>query len=573
MQVYVNGRGIRLDKQHYLGQGGEGAVYARGTTAYKIYTDPKKMIPVAKIQELSVLQDKRIVKPETVITDQKGHPIGYTMFCVKGGYALCQIFPRSFRERNGLDISQITNLVRELQEGVHHVHQAKILLVDLNEMNFLVSKKFDKIFFIDADSYQTRSFPATALMESIRDRHMKGQHAFTELTDWFAFGIVSFQMFCGIHPYKGKHQQLKGLDARMNANVSVFNSSVHVPKAAYPVTVIPTGYRDWYRAVFEDGKRVPPPVQPGMVMVIVPDLRKVVGTNLLDIVEVYAYGDDDCRVRGVYDLGQHTTVVTDAQVWLNGHSIPERGRFVKAVAYSTRSNKAVSVIELDRETPTGGGLRLHNLTDRKDIPFLLKPSDMMAYDGRVYLKVHDKVHELVLTDVGSDIVATTKLAVTVLENATQMFPGVVLQNLLGSMHVSLFPKSGMTMQVMVKELNGCRVVDARYDRGVLMVIGEKRGQYNRLVFRFDDAHKTYDLRMVKNITPSGLNFVVLDSGVAICMNEDEKLEMFLAQKDHPKLSYVEDPVLGGDMTLVRVKGQLHFYRGNKLYRMSMKKSS
>ena len=54
-------------------------------------------------------------------------------------------------------------------------------------------------------------------------------------------------------------------------------------------------------------------------------------------------------------------------------------------------------------------------------------------------------------------------------------------------------------------------------------------------------------------------------------DEDEKLEMFLNTKDHPKLSYLEDPILGGDMMLARVKGQLHFYRGSKLYQMSMKK--
>jgi len=562
MQVYVNGQAVQLDKRNYLGQGGEGAVYARGSTAYKIYADRKKMIPVAKIQELSVLKDKRIVKPVDVLTNAKGLPIGYTMACVKGGYALCQLFPRAFRERNGLDLGQITHLVRELQEGVHHVHQSKILLVDLNEMNFLVDKKFDEIFFIDADSYQTKSFPATALMESIRDRHMKGSRGFTTLTDWFAFSVVSFQMFCGIHPFKGKHKQLKGLDARMIANVSVFNSSVRVPKAAYPVSVIPSEYRDWYRAVFEDGKRVAPPVQSGMVMVLVPDLREIIGTNLLDIIEVSSYSDDKCVIRGVWDFGQHTAVVTDNFVWLNGHPIPEAGTAVTSIAYSPRRSKAVSV------TRTSRGAKLYNLTDRQGIAFPLEPSDMMAYDGRVYMRVRDNVYELVLVDMGADVVATTQLAATVLENATQMFSGVVIQDMLGTMVVTVFPKSGVTHQILPDELKGYRVVDARYDRGVLMVIGEKKGQYDRLVFRFEDV--LYDVRVVEDITPSGLNFVVLDSGVTVCLNEDEKLEVFKADRRSNKLSYLEDPVLGGDMLLARVKGQLHFYRGNKLYQMSMK---
>jgi len=562
MQIYVNGQAVRLDKRHYLGQGGEGAVYARGSTAYKIYADRKKMIPVAKIQELSALTDKRVVKPLEVITNAKGTPVGYTMALVRGGYALCQLFPRAFREREGLDLAQITHLVRELQEGVGHVHQAKILIVDLNEMNFLVSKSFEEIRFIDVDSYQTKSFPATALMESVRDRHMKGPLAFTELTDWFAFGVVSFQMFCGIHPFKGKHKQLKGLDARMKANVSVFSSSVRVPKAAYPVTVIPSEYRDWYRAVFEDGKRAAPPVAPGMVMVLVPDLREIVGTDLLDIVEVGSYGGEKCVVRSVWGFGQHVTVVTDDLVWLNGHSIPEAGMSVDAVAYSPARNKAVSVEKTSR------GVKLYNLTDRRGVAFSLEASDLMAYDGRVYMRVRDSVYELVLADMGADLVATTRLACTVMENSTQMFPGVVIQDMLDTMVVSVFPRSGITVQLLPDELKGYRIVDARYDRGVLMVVGEKQGQYDRLVFRFEDAE--YDVRVVENITPAGLNFVVLDSGVAVCLNEDEKLEMFKADHRSRKLSYLEDPVLGGDMMLARVKGQLHFYRGNKLYKMSMK---
>ena len=562
MQVYVDGGGVRLDKRHYIGQGGEGAVYARGSTAYKIYTDVKKMIPVGKISELATIQDQRIIRPLKVITNKRGKPIGYTMTYVKAAYTLCQLFPRVFRDREGLDIQAVVHLVREMQEGVNNIHTAGVLVVDLNEMNFLVSKNFDDLFFIDADSYQTKSFKATALMESIRDRHTG---VFSRLTDWFAFGIVSFQLFCGIHPYKGKHKSLKGLDARMRANVSVFDASVRVPKAAYPVDVIPTLYRDWYQAVFADGKRVAPPTQTGAVVVVVPDLRTIIGTQLLDIVEVAVYGHDSFTVQNVWGFGQHVTAIAGSFVWLNGHLVPDTGMNVEAVVYSPRRNKAVSV----GKTSVGDVL-LYNLTDRVMIAFSLRPSDMMAYAGRLYLKVRDNIHELILTDTGAQVIATTRLAATVMENATQLFPGVVLQNMLGAVHASLFPKSGTTMQVALKELDAYRVVEAKYDRGVLMVVGEKQGQYDRLVFRFDTTHKQYDLRIVEDITPTGLNFVTLDSGVVVCMNEDEQLEMFRSEKDHAKLSYLKDPVLGGDMRLARVAGQLHFYRGNKLYSIRMK---
>ncbi len=100
----------------------------------------------------------------------------------------------------------------------------------------------------------------------------------------------------------------------------------------------------------------------------------------------------------------------------------------------------------------------------------------------------------------------------------------------------------------------------------------KNGKYDRIIFRFDTDHRTYDIRVVEDITPSGLNFVVLDSKVAVCLNEEERLEVFRAdEKGSTKLTYVDDPVLGGDMTLVRKEGKLAFYRGDTIYSMSLRK--
>ncbi len=75
---------------------------------------------------------------------------------------------------------------------------------------------------------------------------------------------------------------------------------------------------------------------------------------------------------------------------------------------------------------------------------------------------------------------------------------------------------------------------------------------------------------MEDIVPSGINFVTLDSDVVVCLNEEEKLEVFLKDKGSVKMKSVEDPVLGGDMTLIRKGGQLAFYRGDTLYRLGLK---
>jgi len=196
-KIQVNGKTISLTNKNFLAQGGDGAVYAKGKTAYKIYTDKSKMISADKIKELSSLTKANIIKPENAIFAGKGgKAIGYTMRYVPKNVPLCRIFTKTFKDKNNITPEMSLDLILNMQETISHIHSKKILVVDLNEMNFLSCKKFKEIYFIDVDSYQTPSHPATALMESVRDRHMK-PGIFTQDTDWFAFAVVSFQVFIG----------------------------------------------------------------------------------------------------------------------------------------------------------------------------------------------------------------------------------------------------------------------------------------------------------------------------------------------------------------------------------------
>jgi len=90
------------------------------------------------------------------------------------------------------------------------------------------------------------------------------------------------------------------------------------------------------------------------------------------------------------------------------------------------------------------------------------------------------------------------------------------------------------------------------------------------VFRFDPGFQTYDLRKVEDITPTGLNFVVLDTGVCVCMTEDEKLELFSVRKGSSGVKVIDDPVLGGDMHLATQGGRVVFARGSRVQTMRMK---
>src|SRR6478736_593639 len=197
-QFTVNGKNLMLKQSDYKAAGGEGVVYVKNGNAYKIYHDASKMIAVGKIQELSALTMPNILGPKDIIY-HNNTPVGFVMRYVSDTEFLCKLFTKGFRDKMGVTPDQINHLVKGMQDTLHEIHNKNILVVDYNEMNFLVNRGFDTVYNIDVDSYQTPSYRATAIMESIRDRKVKSGK-FTKESDWFSFATVAFQMYMGTHP-------------------------------------------------------------------------------------------------------------------------------------------------------------------------------------------------------------------------------------------------------------------------------------------------------------------------------------------------------------------------------------
>ncbi len=573
MKLHIQGKNqVDLLQKDFITSGGEGSIYSKGGLAFKIYNDTKKMIPLGKIQELSNLTHPNIIKPEDILIDQSNKPVGYTMKFVKDTYALCQLFTKSFRDRNKISPKMILEIIRSLQEIVKHVHDNKILIVDLNELNFLTSDDFKQIYAIDVDSYQTSGFPATALMESVRDRHTQG---FSTLTDWFAFAIVSFQLFIGIHPYKGKHPQLKNIDDRMIKNVSVLNKDVNLPAVCYPFSVIPPIYLEWYKAVLERGDRLPPPTDLQAVATLIQTVKKMVGSNNFDIQELGTFESSILDV--LFSSGTQITL-TEQNIHMGRDKTiaPTNCTLITTPKYNT-----VVAGSIERRK-----LKLFNATAKENIDLPIEVDSIMEYDNRLYVKSATHILEIKFSNEslgGKNLVASTTTVANVLDKATTMYKGVAIQNLLGAVWLSFFPESGSHSQVRIAELDDYKIIDAKYENGVLMIVGSSNKnftakgaallQYDKLIFRFNESHDSYDLRLVRDINLAGLNFVVLDNGICVHLNEEENIEIFSKKKDSSGLNVVDDPDIFGDMRLFKMGTKVLASRAEKLYSLTMKKRS
>lgn len=560
MIVYEKNVGnVSLTKNNYVASGGEGSIYTKGSKAYKIYLDPKKTIPTDKMTDLSEITYDNVIRPLNLLTDKKNNPIGYSMRFVGKNHPLCQIFTKSFKNRFKIDEDTILSLVDIMEDTVRHIHSKDILIVDLNELNFLVSDDFKDVYFIDVDSYQTKNYKATAIMESIRDEHTK---SFNEGSDWFSFAVVSFQMFLGIHPYKGKYlnSPTMPLNERKLANISVFNKDVKIPRICPPIESIPKNYRDWYFQVFEEGLREAPPKAKKYLdnkITKYIHVLDITGDSKIDINLVKEY--DSPIINYVENKGGYSATQTSKSIWYSSSVYPNMESSFLSISPKLNNLTECYI--------SSGYLNIKSLPKRELLYSSIKADDIMSYEGRVYVKSSESVYELVYSGNTENVISFNKVA-NVLDKATRFYEGVVIQDLLGSYYASLFPDTGLSFQLGLPDLKGHKIIDAKFDFRVLMVISFKEGRYLKTIYKLNSEYKITHKRTIEDISLISINFVTLPSGVTAHIQEDGKLELFSLNNDQIKT--ISSDKISLDMRLFKRSNFVLFSKENKMYRVKTK---
>jgi hypothetical protein len=558
MNVYVNGRKQILSQKDFVAKGGEGSIYQKSGVAYKIYEDLKKMIPLAKIGELNVMTDPSIVGPQAPVYNDKKHLIGFTMdWLGDDKIALCKLFTNSFRDANGITPDLTTELVENIKLKNHYVHQNKCLIVDGNELNYMVAQDFVTPYFIDVNAWKTPSFEATAIMSSIRDWTVND---FNENTDWFSFAIVAFQLFVGIHPYKGKHKGYKKNDfmGRIKDGVSVFNSEVRLPPTVRDFNLIPKNYKEWFFKTFEHGNRNPPPDLPGQLGRVSVTVHLVQSTDNFEIRELTEFAENILYHNAQYRLTKTTDRI-----------------YIGKTDYKVQSAEVVF-------TPLEQVPILIKIVDNKvhfkalgfeDPKIDLTATDLMINNNILYLRNKERLLEMDFKVLGGKIHAIIKRTWNVEANSAKIFSGVIYQSALGSSVISI-PLSTHTKSAFItkqiKELDEYQILDAKCENRICVLTGNKSGRYDRIIIIFDEKYDKYRMRIVKDIDFSSINFTTLDNGVCILITDDDAVEIFLNRIDKPDVKRIEDPVINSTMRLCKDGTTVKFFRDNKLYQIKMK---
>lgn len=562
MEFIIQGKGkIKVSKQDYVAEGGEGTIYRKKNRILKVYTDPTKAIPVDKIKELSAIQHNSVVIPRDPLMSKGGGLVGFTMDFVDGTVPMCKIFTNAFRKANTVQEQSILDLIVNMKEVTALIHSNDCLIVDGNEMNYLVKDTtFDVPYFIDVDSYQTPSFPATAIMPSIRDNHSSD---FSELTDWFSFAVICCQLLIGIHPYKGKHPDFgKGsLEARMKANVSIFNPNTRVPSATRDFGLIPVAYKDWFIALFENGDRCPPPDNFGEFKPVAPDLTVISGTNQFEVhldsefsemVTAFTsyYGISITKTsRGIYF---DKTLVECNVPTFYGMVTPA---YAKKLLVSLKDGQVYYQENSVDEKATG--VFADGMFTFKNELFVLKSGKFFRVD--------------VMEISPSKVIFGLGNSVDVMENSTTLLKGLLYSDILGKGYLVLPYENAAMTSLPVKELDGYRVIDGVRKGNVAIIYGYKNGSYDKFLIRFNESYSQYDCETFKDVSQPSLNFIVLDNGLCIYIDESDDLHIFSSSPSSNKKKVIKDKMITSEMSLCNQGNQVRFFLDNRVWSMKMKK--
>jgi hypothetical protein len=337
----------------------------------------------------------------------------------------------------------------------------------------------------------------------------------------------------------------------------VLHAGVSVPASCLPFTVIPPIYLDWYRSVFEEGKRVPPPdnVQAAL-MLSPPAAKRISGSSNFEITEIGEFDSEIIWHDGV-------VTITQKSVYFDNKKYPKPQLDVK-VAVTPRLRHLVAAFM------EGTKLRLRDLTVAQDMEVGVEVEEFMFSNGRFYIKQQENIFSIDFVELKQRILLGVKMAANATMRSTRMFEGLAIQSLLGSNYVSIPESPDSCQQIQLRELDAYQILDARLERRVLIVVGTKQGQYDLLIFRFVSDFSSYDLRVVPRVSSTNINFTVLDSGVVLRMNDEDNLEIFSRVKGVDNVRVVQDRALQGDFRLFHVGAQALIARRNNLYKITMK---
>ena len=394
-------------------------------------------------------------------------------------------------------------------------------------------------------------------MENIRDRTIKN-NKWTEDSDWFSFAIIIFQMWIGIHPYKGKHPNYKPDEwlKRMEDGISIFDKDVTIPKLCEDFSIIPKSHLNWMKDIFLKNKRYHPPELSDDIQFSVPEQFRFVNVN--SNFEINLELEIRETIKDVFNILGINYIVGSTKLFKDKNDLSIDTVNCKKVFICNTGDFSPIVCKLKNDT-----LISEDISGK--VVHTVKTSNAMSRNGCVYYICGDQLVESVYNKFGNNIVCSASVSSNIHPLSTQIFDGVVFHNLLGKNYIVLPYEKSKCINMYVPELDGYRLIDAKSEKNICGIIAEKKGQYDRFILDFNPSFIKYDIRKTNGVQYCEINLTVLPNGVTILACQD-CVEIFKGSG----VKIVDNPPFNSVTKIFNVNGKFFFVDGNKIFSSKMK---
>ncbi|MCB0008512.1 MAG: hypothetical protein KDE04_18730, partial [Anaerolineales bacterium] len=247
LELYCQGKRIKIRADQLIKRGGEGAVYRHEGRAIKIYDQPlpdriKRLRRWLERMQKQPLPPQFIV-PEALVTDKTGQVTGFTMPLLPSGAiplkALCQ--PNGAAQA-GWQLRDAAALLPRLWADLQLLHRQGIVVGDLSDQNVHIdlTSTPPAIYWIDSDSYQFETFACQVMQPTFAAPwiNCSSRPQFTPASDRYAFHVLLCKLLLWVHPYGGVHKQWKTLLDRQQHGSWVLDPEVTYPRLARPAGLL-----------------------------------------------------------------------------------------------------------------------------------------------------------------------------------------------------------------------------------------------------------------------------------------------------------------------------------------------
>ena len=271
------GQAVRLKRS--VGKGGEGEIFETDVpkVVCKIYK-PEKLTDLRKDKiELMLTRDlnqQGITWPKDYVVNQNGEFVGYTMSKAHGVPLQPTIFVKPHFEKRlpSWTRKDLAIVCLKFLEHMQKLHDANILVGDINPLNVLVNADSNDVWLVDTDSFQIEGYPCPVGTVNFTAPEIQGQNygTFLRTKDHELFAVATM-LFMILLPGKPPYSQEGGGTPGENIKRMMFPYPFHnkdeniqhhgskLPSGPYRFmwSHLSFGLKQAFHETFRENRRVP----------------------------------------------------------------------------------------------------------------------------------------------------------------------------------------------------------------------------------------------------------------------------------------------------------------------------